>query len=271
MPPALTKPACISAEAGVEAVIEESSQPWNGTSADWIIAASTSAVAATSHVGPPSPSAAETTAGNGRLPGLDPQRRQRDAEERAAREEVLPGDARRGPRLPPAVDGADQLRHHQPHRQPQADEQRDVVGRHEPHHDDGESERPDEELRLVGAAGHVPPRVAVDDPAEERDDSPQQDRQPVDGDHAVDLPRAPEPDSGDERNEARGEKRPREPRQCGGRERRVRRRVRECSHRRVRGASCHRSVRRVTASERRDELGNPVSVASIGYTEQNVY
>jgi hypothetical protein len=34
IPPALTKPACISAEAGVGAVIEESSQPWNGTSAD---------------------------------------------------------------------------------------------------------------------------------------------------------------------------------------------------------------------------------------------
>ena len=46
MPPALTKPACISAEAGVGAVIEERSHPWNGTSADWTIAASSRATAA---------------------------------------------------------------------------------------------------------------------------------------------------------------------------------------------------------------------------------
>jgi hypothetical protein len=33
-PPALTKPACISAEAGVGAVIDERIQVWNGMSAD---------------------------------------------------------------------------------------------------------------------------------------------------------------------------------------------------------------------------------------------
>jgi hypothetical protein len=33
-PPALTNPACISAEAGVGAFIDESNQVWKGTSAD---------------------------------------------------------------------------------------------------------------------------------------------------------------------------------------------------------------------------------------------
>jgi hypothetical protein len=45
-PPALTKPACISAEAGVGAVIDERIHVWNGISADWIIAATTSPPAA---------------------------------------------------------------------------------------------------------------------------------------------------------------------------------------------------------------------------------
>jgi hypothetical protein len=45
----LTNPACISADAGVGAVIEANSHVWNGTSADWIIAANSSAAAAISH------------------------------------------------------------------------------------------------------------------------------------------------------------------------------------------------------------------------------
>jgi hypothetical protein len=46
----LTNPACISAEAGVGAVIEESSHVWNGTSADCIIAASSRLPSATASV-----------------------------------------------------------------------------------------------------------------------------------------------------------------------------------------------------------------------------
>lgn len=57
-PPALTNPACISADAGVGAVIEESSHVWNGTSADCIIAASNRLPSATVSVVPDTVSAA---------------------------------------------------------------------------------------------------------------------------------------------------------------------------------------------------------------------
>jgi hypothetical protein len=87
-----------------------------------------------------------------------------------------------------------------------------VVGRDEGRHGHGEAEHGQEKAGLVSTTGHVAARIAVNDAAEEGDHHPHQSGQPVDGGHAGNLPRAPEPDSGDEDGDARGEQRPHEPR-----------------------------------------------------------
>jgi len=172
-----------------------------------------------------------------RRPGRPPQRRQRDSEDRATREEVPPGDRRGRTGLVPAAHGPDEFRHQQPHRHPEEPEQRDVVGRDERHHDSREPEHGEEELRFVGAPGHVPAGVAVNDTAEERYHHPHQNGQPVDGDDAGDLQGPGESAPRGQHGEARGEQSPREPRRCNGHERRVNRRLRERSDRRVRAVA----------------------------------
>ena len=106
---------------------------------------------------------------------------------------------------------ADQVGHHEPHRQPRDSEHSEIVGRDQRHHEQREHEGTNEEPVDSTATGHVAPRVAVDDPAEERDGHPHHDGQSVNIYYSRQVPRLTDPEPYGEHGEHAETHDPQEP------------------------------------------------------------